>query len=113
MGYRELVDEAIQLFGSERAVGRMLGFAGHGTLAYRLEHPKTIKREHIIALETLISRVKYHQKFPFGFDNTCNCGGKFGHVRYTHKDSHHWQTFKCDSCQRMLVREVLKKDDDE
>ncbi len=55
--YAALCDEAVKAFGSQRAAERMLGFSGHGTLKYRLTHPRTIRRENELALEALMERV--------------------------------------------------------
>lgn len=42
--------------GSRRALARQLGLR-HGTLKHRIENPKTLKSEHVLALEALINRL--------------------------------------------------------
>jgi len=60
--YAALIKQATGLLGSQIAVSRWLGYDDHGTLNYRLNHPKTIHREQIVAIEELISRVTKNSK---------------------------------------------------
>lgn len=54
--YEDLVEKASDALGGKRSVSRWLGL-NRGTIHYRLVHPHTIKREHILALELLLERV--------------------------------------------------------
>ena len=54
--YSALMTDSVEALGSQRAVANWLGLV-HGTLQYRLEHPKMVKREHCLALEYLLERV--------------------------------------------------------
>ena len=56
--YFALVDEAVEMLGSERKVDQALGFGGHGLIAYRRTHPLSVRREHIMAMESLIRLLK-------------------------------------------------------
>ena len=105
--YERLVNQAVELLGSKRAVSRWLGLSDHGQLQYRLEHPNTIRREQVIALESLVSRVQYRPKYPAHI-SLCKCGGIFEHVKNRHEMGQHWQVMKCSKCKRALMRELAK-----
>jgi hypothetical protein len=107
--YLELVDVAVESFGSLRQVSLRLGL-GHNTLHQRISRKSHIREEHLHALEALIARYKpkYSQDLKL-----CSCGGTFRHKHYSHDTSAklHWETLRCSGCERMMVVQVLKTDD--
>ena len=95
-----------------------MGLSGHGAVRHRLNNPGLIKREHVFALQSLISRVngsdEFKNKYPGGNDLSHSCGGYYEHKAYT-KDkkryaaaARYWETMECNSCGMMMVREVIK-----
>jgi hypothetical protein len=106
--YERLVEESVALLGSKQAVARWLGLSDHGQLNYRLTHPKSIRREQCIALESLISKVQYKPKHPHAIV-ACSCGGDYAHVQYLHQMGRHWQKMRCIKCKKLLMREMDSK----
>lgn len=55
--YKHLIEDLIELLGSERAVARQLGLAHH-TIQYRMKNLHTVKREWIYAAEHIVQKIR-------------------------------------------------------
>lgn len=55
--YKHLIEDLIELLGSERAVARQLGLAHH-TIQYRRKNPHLVKREWVYAAQYLVDKIR-------------------------------------------------------